>query len=160
MIQLLSKAAYITTLTTVMVSISLLPLFAASPSLDDGIICIAKKKEGRGKVYFYTSLIDGNTFNKKQPVSVTMLETQSEVTTSDLLILDKKKQSVSVTNIESESITNPELEPVAIAKTNLTDNNEFKGQTQTGTPVTFKLKNNYSKWQLTHAGQTYSGVCH
>ena len=69
-----------------------------------------------------------------------------------------------MTNIEFESVTNPELEPVAvalcaIAQTNLTGNNEFKGQTQTATPVTFTLKNDYSKWQITHAGQTYSGVC-
>ena len=159
MIQVFFKAASITTLTTVMLSSSLLPSFAAFPSLNDGIICIAKKKQGQGQVYFYTSLIDGNTFSKKQPVSVTMLETQSQITANDLVILDKKKHNISVTNIESESVTNPELEPVAMAQTSLTGNNEFKGQTKTGTPVTFTLKNDYSKWQLIHAGQSYSGVC-
>ncbi|MBV8884174.1 MAG: hypothetical protein JO235_09280 [Chroococcidiopsidaceae cyanobacterium CP_BM_RX_35] len=136
------------------------PSLAATPSLSDGIICIARGKKAGNNVYFYTSLIDNATLSKKQPVSVTMLEKQVTAGEEDLVILDKKKRTVSVTALDVETVSAPEQEPAALARTTLTGNNTFSGTDQTGTPVTFSLEKNYSAIKLTHAGQTYSGVCH
>lgn len=156
----LLKAAVLATSTTALLSICLPPLLAASPSLSDGIMCIAKGKKGQDRnVYFYTSAIDDATFSKKQSVSVTMLEKQVEVDEADLVVLDKDKQDLTVTGIETVTESAPELEPVALAQTTLTSKDTFSGKTKTGTPVTFRLEKDYSAIELTHGGQTYSGIC-
>ncbi len=88
-----------------------------------------------------------------------MLEKQVVVGQDDLVILDQKKRTVSVTAIEADYQSAPEQEPVALTRTIYTGNNVFSGTDQTGLPVTFTLQNNDSAIKLTHAGKTFSGVC-
>ncbi len=159
MIQRLVKAVPLTAFVIAIVSSQLPPSLAAPPSLSDGIICIAKGKKGGNNLYFYTSLIDNASLSQKQPVSVTMLEKQVVVGQDDLVILDQRKRTVSVTAIEANYQSAPEQEPVALARTTYTGNNAFSGTGQTGSPVTFTLENNDSAIKLTHAGKTFSGVC-
>lgn len=158
--RILLKTSVLATSTTALLSICLPPSLAASPSLSDGIMCVAKGKKGQDtNVYFYTSAIDDATFSKKQPVSVTMLEKQVEVDEEDLVVLDKYKQNLTVTAIKAVTLSASELEPVALAQTTLTSKDTFSGKTKTGTPITFRLEKDYSVIKLTHAGQTYSGIC-
>jgi len=160
MIQKFLKPASLTSLIIVTTSSQLLPSLAASPSLSDGIICIAKGKKGGNNLYFYTSVIDNASFNQKQPVSVTMLQKQVMIGQEDLVILDRQKRTVSVTALEANYQSAPEQEPVALARTTFTGNNTFSGNDRTGSPITFTLNNNDSGIKLTYAGQTFSGVCH
>ncbi len=105
---------------------------SASPNLGDGIICVAKGVTNQGhKIYFYTSVIDDNTMQKKQPVSVTI----------------------------NESI-NGEMEPAALASTTYQGNDTFSGKSQAGSPISFTLLGNYSVVQIKHSGQTFTGICH
>jgi hypothetical protein len=47
------------------------PTLAQVPSLGNGIICVARGKTPPGnRIYFYTSAIDYNSIQKKQPVFV------------------------------------------------------------------------------------------
>lgn len=105
---------------------------SAAPSLGDGIICIAKGMTNQGqKIYFYTSVIDDNTMQKKQPVSVTINE-----------------------------FMNGEMEPAGLASTTYQGDNTFSGKSQAGSPISFTLLGNYSVVQIQHSGQTFTGVCH
>ena len=160
MIQRTLNPVPLAALILVTTSSQLLPALAVSPSLSDGIICIAKGKNGGNNLYFYTSVIDNASFNQKQPVSVTMLQKQIVVGQDDLVILDKNKRTVSVTALQVNYQSAPEQEPVALARTTFTGNNTFSGNDRTGSPVTFTLNNNDSKIKLTHGGQSFYGACH
>ncbi|MFB2836122.1 hypothetical protein [Floridanema evergladense] len=104
----------------------------ASPSLSDGIICIAKGKTDKGsRIYFYTSVIDDNTMQKKQPISVTI----------------------------NESI-NGQMQPAGLASTSYQGNNNYSGKSQAGSPISFSLSRDYSGIQIRHGGKTYTGICH
>ncbi|MFB2876350.1 hypothetical protein [Floridanema aerugineum] len=104
----------------------------ASPSLGDGIICVAKGETVQGnKIYFYTSVIDNNTMQKKQPVSVTM----------------------------NESI-NGQMQQAGLASTTYQGNDNFKGKSGAGSPISFSLLGSYSVIQIQHGGKTYTGICH
>lgn len=130
-----------------------------APSLDDGIICVAKGKTDKGnKIYFYTSLIDGASMNQKHPVSVTMVEPASEITEDALVVIDKETQSVLFDAVGSA--TPPEMQPVGLALTTYQGSNTFKGKSQAGSPLSFTLDNNYRVIKIQHNNATYTGVCH
>jgi hypothetical protein len=130
-----------------------------APSLGDGIICVAKGKTDKGnKIYFYTSLIDGASINRKQPVTVTMVQPASEITEGELLIIDKKTQSVLFDAFGSA--TPPEMQPVGLALATYQGNNTFQGKSQAGSSLSFTLDNNYRVIKIQHTNTTYTGVCH
>ncbi|CAD5983724.1 Similarity [Planktothrix tepida] len=105
---------------------------SAAPSLGDGIICVAKGRTNQGhKIYFYTSVIDNNSMEKKQPVSVTI----------------------------NESI-NGQMQPAGLASTTYQGNDTYSGKSQAGSPISFSLLGNYSVIQIQHSGQTFTGICH
>ena len=133
--------------------------FAAPPSLSDGIICVSKGKTGSKSLYYYTSEITDATFAKKQPISVTLLERQVDVNTDELVVIDKKAKSVSVTALAEESVSPPTQNPVALANLKMVGPDEFKGKDQTGAEITLKLEKQNSVAKMTHAGKTYLGVC-
>lgn len=131
----------------------------ATPSLGDGILCVAKGKTDQGnKVYFYTSVIDGSSINRKQPVSVTIVEPASEITEDALVVINKATQSVTFDTFGTA--TPPEMQPVGLALTTYQGNNTFKGKSQAGSPLSFTLDNNYQVIKIQHSNATYTGVCH
>jgi hypothetical protein len=147
------------------VSLGLSNLFVQSvsaqvaPSLGDGIICVAKGQTDQGnKIYFYTSLIDGASINRKQPVTVTMVEPASEITEDALVVINKEIQSVTFDAFGA--VTPPEMQPVGLALTTYQGNNTFKGKSQAGSPLSFTLDNNYRVIKIQHTNTTYTGVCH
>lgn len=130
---------------------------AQTPSLGDGIICVARGKTNKGtKVYFYTSLIDDNSIKKKHSVSVSIVEPVGEITEGELVVLDNQSLLID----DFAAATPPEMQPVGLAITTYQGNNTFTGKTQAGTPVSFSLENNYRTLKLNHGGETYTGVCH
>jgi|GEM_PF-1416163 len=156
----LSSALVCSTLTALLGIDLALPTLAETPSLNDGIICVAGKAGKKGGYYFYTSTIDDSSISQKQPVSVTLLQRQVTVSETDLLVIDKTKKTVTLTDIEGESVSNPEAQIVDTATTTLTSNNTFTGKTKKGSPISFTISENYSKIKLTFAGKNYSGSCH
>ncbi|WP_013334274.1 hypothetical protein [Gloeothece verrucosa] len=131
---------------------------AQTPSLGDGVMCVAKGKTKDGKIYLYTSLIDSSTIDRKQPVSVTIVEPVSTISDSELVVLDKKTNSLLIG--DAVSATPPEMQPVGLALTTYQGNNTFSGKTQAGTPVSFSLQNSYRTIQIQHGDQKFTGVCH
>lgn len=158
MLNFFSKIALLTMGTTlVLPNLMIQSSLAQTPSLDDGIMCIARGKTDKGtKVYFYSSVIDDDSINKKHPVSVSIVEPVGEITEGELVVLDNQSLLVD----DFASVTPPEMQPVGLAITYYRGNNSFTGKTQAGTPVSFSLENNYRTFKLNHGGETYTGVCH
>ena len=130
-----------------------------APSLGDGIMCSARGKMADGvRVYAYTSVIDDASLKKKQPVSVTLVSPVSEVMEGQILVIDKKRQTLVIDDFDAA--TSPEMKPVGKAITTYQKNNTFSGKTQVGTPVTFTLENNLRTFKLKHGNDTLTGVCH
>ncbi|MDB9542768.1 hypothetical protein PN472_06325 [Microcystis aeruginosa CS-1036] len=49
---------------------SIKPVLAQAPSLGNGILCVARGKTDKGtKIYFYTSVIDDASIQRKRPVA-------------------------------------------------------------------------------------------
>ena len=75
-------------------SLTALPVSAQAPSLGNGIICVARGKTTQGnKIYLYTSVIDYNSIQKKQPVSVTISQSMATVDAEELVDLRIEKYS-------------------------------------------------------------------
>ncbi len=125
----------------------------------DGLICIARGIQNGNYWYYYTSLIDDASINQKRPVGVTITQTQAQLTRDNILIVDKRSQTINLTNIRSTGVSVPRLKPVGSGTVTYTGDNTFTGKTKTGAPISFSLLNDNSRIQLTHAGNTYSGVC-
>jgi hypothetical protein len=51
------------------------------------------------------------------------------------------------------------MQPVALAQTTFHGNNTFSGKTQTGTPVSFTLSQDFRTFTIKHGNETYTGVC-
>ncbi|MEG3438286.1 hypothetical protein V0288_14245 [Pannus brasiliensis CCIBt3594] len=129
-----------------------------APSLADGIMCAARGKTADGaRIYAYTSVIDGASL-KKKPVSVTLVSPVSDVVDGQVLVIDKKRQTIIIDDFEAA--TSPEMQPVGRAMTVYQGKNTFSGKTQAGTPVSFTLDNNLRTFKLTHGNESYTGVCH
>ncbi|MGA7932184.1 MAG: hypothetical protein WCA35_01255 [Kovacikia sp.] len=131
----------------------------AAPNLGDGIFCVSKGKTESKNLYYYTSEITDKTIEKKEPISVTLVEKQVDVTTDALVVIDKKAKTVTVSELVGESVSPPTDNPVALAKLTPVGLNEFKGKDKTGAEITLKLEDQYSLAKLTHAGKIYPGVC-
>ena len=132
------------------------PALADSANLNDGIVCVAGKKGG---YYFYTSTIDDSSIKLKQPVSLTILQKQVTVGENDLVIIDKSKKTVTLTDFETETISNPESQVVDTATASLNGKNIFVGKTKKNSPISFALSKDYSKIKINFAGKIYSGKC-
>ncbi len=131
---------------------------AQNPSLDDGILCVAKGKTPQGsRIYLYTSVIDDDSIKKKEPVSVTINESVVTVEGEELVVIDSEEDTVTI--IDSVTATPPEMQPVGNASTTYQGNNTFSGKTGAGTPVSFTLANNYKVFKIKHGNEMYSGVC-
>ena len=154
--QLLLKAARLSVLATTLGASFVLPVLAA-PSLNDGIICVAGKKGG---FYYYTSAIDAASISQKQPVSVTILKKEGAVGVSDVVIVDRTKNTVTIADLESVRDYTPEVTPVGSGTVTNSGKNTFAGKTTTGSPLSLTLSSNYSTMTLSHAGKTYRGTCH
>jgi hypothetical protein len=130
-----------------------------APSLADGILCVARGKTSQGaKVYFYTSVIDGKSVNRKQPVTVTIVEPMGDVEAGEVVILDKKRGTVTFDAFEAA--TPPRMQPAGLARTVYQGKNTFSGKSQAGSNLSFTLSNNNRVFTVQHAGGTYTGVCH
>ncbi|MBJ7899473.1 MAG: hypothetical protein GC158_06055 [Cyanobacteria bacterium RI_101] len=143
--------------------LTLLPLVASAntpaPSLDDGIICVAKGKVEQGqRLYLYTSVIDDDSVKKKEPVTVTINQLMATVEMDELVVLDPENETLTV--IDSVTGTPPEMRSAGLATTIYQGNNTFAGKTAAGTPVSFTLSKDYRSFQVQHAGQTLKGSCH
>jgi hypothetical protein len=135
------------------------PTLAQAPSLGDGIICFAKGKTAKGKkIYHYTSGIDDNSIKKKQPVSVTINERMVTVEEADLVVIDSKKNTLTI--VDSVTGSPPEMQPVGNASTTYQGNNTFSGKTAAGTAVSFTLQKNYKVFKIKHGNQSFTGSCH
>ena len=135
------------------------PTLAQTPSLGDGIICVAKGKTQKGnKIYLYTSVIDDNSIQKKQPVSVTINERMVTVDADELVVLDSQQNTLAI--VDSLTGSPPEMQPVGQASTTYQGNDTFSGKTADGTPVSFTLQNNYKVFKIKHGTQSYTGSCH
>jgi hypothetical protein len=143
--------------------LNLLPLAAVAnapaPSLDDGIICVAKGKLEQGqRLYLYTSVIDDDSVKKKEPVTVTLNQLMVTVEMEELVVLDPDSGTLTV--IDSVTGTPPEMRPAGLATTVYQGDNTFAGKTAAGTPVSFTLSKDYRTFQAKHAGNSLKGTCH
>jgi hypothetical protein len=140
-------------------SVTVLAIAASSllPSLNNGIICVAEKKDGD---YFYDSASDSDAIARKQPISMTILYKQEQVTDNNAVIIDKTNQSATLVSLEKQTSSSPEAQIAGAAATTLTGDRTFKGKTETGVPIMFNLSKDYANIRLTYDGKHYTGVCH
>ncbi len=142
-----------------MPSLSIKPVLAQAPSLGNGILCVARGKTDKGtKIYFYTSVIDDASIQRKRPVAVTIVESVTDIAEADVVIIDKEHQSITIDAFGAA--TPPQMQPVGLALTTYQGNNTFKGKSQAGTPLSFSLDNNDRVFKLQHGNVKYTGVCH
>ncbi|MEB3174133.1 MAG: hypothetical protein VKN60_02935 [Cyanobacteriota bacterium] len=146
-----------------LVSLNLLPLGALAnapaPSLDDGIICVAKGKVEQGqRLYLYTSVIDDDSVKKKEPVTVTINQLMVTVEMDELVVLDAESETLTV--IDSVTGTPPQMQPSGLASTVYQGDNTFAGKTAAGTPVSFTLSKDYRTFQVKHGNDSLKGSCH
>jgi hypothetical protein len=135
------------------------PALSELPSINDGIMCVAKgKSEKVGKVYIYTSLIDDSSVKQKQPVTVTINESMTDIVEGEVLVVDKKQQTVTVDAFGAA--TPPEMQPAVTATAIYQGNYTFSGKTKAGTPISFTLEKNYRLFQVKLGNQTFTGTCH
>ncbi len=144
-------------LTVVLPGVMIQQARAEKPSLANGIICVAKTNTDGRKVYAFTSVIDGATMNKKQPVSLTITEPVGTVDEAQILVVNKRTNTVTLTTLAE--VTPPEMQPVAVARTMFVGKNTFTGKTGTGTPVTITLEGDLSKARIQHGNQTFNAKC-
>jgi hypothetical protein len=104
-----------------------------APSLADGILCVA-----RG--------------------TVTIVEPMGDVEAGEVVILDKKRGTVTFDAFEAA--TPPRMQPAGLARTVYQGKNTFSGKSQAGSTLSFTLSNNNRVFTVQHAGGTYTGVCH
>jgi hypothetical protein len=139
--------------------LSIKPVLAEAPSLGNGILCVARGKTDKGtKIYFYTSVIDDASIQRKRPIAVTIVESVTDIAEGDVVVIDKEHQSITIDAFGAA--TPPEMQPVGVALTTYQGNNTFKGKSQAGTPLSFSLDNNYRVFKLQHGKANYTGVCH
>ena len=142
-----------------MPSLSIKPVLAQAPSLGNGILCVARGKTDKGtKIYFYTSVIDDASIQRKRPVAVTIVESVTDIAEADVVVIDQKRQSITIDAFGAA--TPPQMQPVGLALTTYQGNNTFKGKSQAGTPLSFSLDNNDRVFKLQHGNVKYTGVCH
>lgn len=135
------------------------PTLAQAPSLNDGLLCVAKGKTTQGeRIYLYTSEIDNDSIKKKQPVSVTINEPMMTVEGTELVVVNSEDNTLTI--IDSVTGEPPEMQPVGEADLIYQGNNTFTGKTKAGTPVSFTLGNNYKTFTIKHGNQTFKGSCH
>lgn len=140
-------------------SLSIKPVLAQAPSLGNAILCVARGKTDKGtKIYFYTSVIDNASIQRKRPVAVTIVESVTDIAEADVVIIDKEHQSITIDAFGAA--TPPQMQPVGLALTTYQGNNIFKGKSQAGTPLSFSLDNNDRVFKLQHGNVKYTGVCH
>jgi hypothetical protein len=139
--------------------LSIKPVLAEAPSLGNGILCVARGKTDKGtKIYFYTSVIDDASIQRKRPVAVTIVESVTDIAEADVVVIDQKRQSITIDAFGA--VTPPQMQPVGLALTTYQGNNIFKGKSQAGTPLSFSLDNNDRVFKLQHGNVKYTGVCH
>jgi hypothetical protein len=140
-------------------SLTIPSALAQAPSLGNGIICVARGKTTQGnKIYLYTSVIDYNSIQKKQPVSVTISQSMATVEAEELVVVDSQANTLAI--VDSVTGSPPKMQPVGLAATTYQDNNTFSGKTGAGTPVSFTLDNNFKVFKITHGNQSFTGSCH
>lgn len=140
-------------------SLSIKPVLAQAPSLGNAILCVARGKTDKGtKIYFYTSVIDNASIQRKRPVAVTIVESVTDIAEADVVVIDQKRQSITIDAFGA--VTPPQMQPVGLALTTYQGNNIFKGKSQAGTPLSFSLDNNDRVFKLQHGNVNYTGVCH
>lgn len=140
-------------------SLPIKPVLAEAPSLGNGILCVARGKTDKGtKIYFYTSVIDNASIQRKRPVAVTIVESVTDIAEADVVVIDKERQPTTTDTFGAA--TPPQMQPVGLALTTYQGNNTFKGKSQAGTPLSFSLDNNDRVFKLQHGNVNYTGVCH
>ncbi|MBJ7898498.1 MAG: hypothetical protein GC158_00955 [Cyanobacteria bacterium RI_101] len=140
-------------------SLTIPPTLAQTPSLGNGIVCVARGKTTQGnRIYLYTSVIDYNSIQKKQPVSVTINESMVTVEAEELVVVDSQANTLTI--VDSVTGSPPEMQPVGRASTIYQGNNTFSGKTAPGTPVSFTLNNNFQVFKIKHGAEAFTGSCH
>jgi hypothetical protein len=107
-------------------SLSIKPVLAQAPSLGNGILCVARGKTDKGtKIYFYTSVIDDASIQRKRPVAVTIVESVTDIAEADVVVIDQERQSITIDAFGAA--TPPQMQPVGLALTTYQGNNTFRG---------------------------------
>jgi hypothetical protein len=160
MLNIFQKTALISVATAIAVPLfGVHPALSELPSINDGIMCVAKgKSEKGGKIYLYTSLIDNSSVKQKQPVTVTINESMIDVIDGEVMVVNKKQQTVTIDAFGAAMP--PEMQPVGVATTTYQGDYTFTGKTQAGTPVSFTLEKNYRIFKIKHGNQSFTGSCH
>ena len=117
---------------------SLVPLVAQAetPSLGDGVMCVAKGTVGGKRIWFQTSVIDDATMKRNgTPVTVLITEAKTTSPTSETFVAGR-------------------------GTTTYVSDNRYSGKTETNTPLSFALSANYSHISLRHGNDLFAGVCH
>ena len=97
-----------------MPSLSIKPVLAEAPSLGNAILCVARGETDKGtKIYFYTSVIDNASIQRKRPVAVTIVESVTDIAEGDVVIIDKEHQSITIDAFGAA--TPPQMQPVGLA---------------------------------------------
>ncbi|MBD2655157.1 hypothetical protein H6G45_17025 [Synechocystis sp. FACHB-383] len=135
------------------------PALSELPSINDGIMCVAKgKSEKGGNIYLYTSLIDNASMKQKKPVTVTINESMTDVVEGEVMVFNKQQETLTVDAFGAAMP--PEMQPVGMATTTYQGNYTFTGKTKAGTPVSFTLENNYRIFKIKHGDKSFAGSCH
>ena len=117
---------------------SLVPLVAQAetPSLSDGVMCLAKGTVNGKRIWFQTSVIDDATM-KPNGTPVTVLITEAKTSTP-----------ASATMVAGQGTTT------------YVGDNRYSGKTETNTPISLALSSDYSHIALRHGDDLFAGVCH
>lgn len=117
---------------------SLVPLVAQAetPSLSDGVMCLAKGTVSGKRIWFQTSVIDDATMKRNgTPVTVLITESKTSAPASATIVAGK-------------------------GTTTYVGDNRYSGKTETNTLLSFALSSNYSHIALRHGDDLFAGVCH
>jgi len=128
MLNIFQKTALISVATAIAVPLfAVHPALSELPSINDGIMCVAKgKSEKGGKIYLHTSLIDNSSVKQKQPVTVTINEAMIDVIEGEVMVVNKKQQTVTVDAFGA--VMPPEMQPVGVATTTYSTLDNREGQ--------------------------------
>lgn len=110
-------------------------LVAIKPSLNNGVLCVARVTTAKTRTSFYTSTIDYTTMKKGgQTVSVTI-------------------------NQAPAASPNVETQPIANVTASYIGNNSYAGKTGNGKPLSFSLTPDLSQITVNYGGMTANGSC-
>ena len=136
MIETVLKMSSVAVVTVIAQGLVPLVAQAETPSLGDGVMCVAKGTVGGKRIWFQTSVIDDATMKPNgTPVTVLITEAKTTSPTSETMVAGE-------------------------GTTTYVGDNRYSGKTETNTPISFALSSDYSHIALRHGDDLFAGVCH